>query len=111
MTHPSKRKGDSAEREIAALLADELGLPIRRKLGAGRLDDVGDLDGIPNTVVQVANIARLNVAVREKPKEAETQRANADATFAVTFVRLLGGEWRAVLTVEQMATWIREAAL
>ena len=109
MTNANKAKGDAAERELAKLLADHLGYPCRRKLGAGRLDDTGDIDGIPDTVVQCANWSQVAQAVRLKPLGAERQRTHADATFAVTFIRLRGGDWRAVLTVEQMATWMREA--
>jgi len=109
VTSPSKAKGDSAEREIAKLLADLTGWPVRRKLGAGRTDDEGDLEGIPDTVVQVANRADLSRAVRQKPVEAEQQRLNAGATHVVTLVRLHGGDWRAVCTIEQMTTWMREA--
>jgi hypothetical protein len=47
--------------------------------------------------------------VRVKPIEAETQRTNAGATFACTLIRLRGGEWRAVLTLDQIATWMRES--
>lgn len=109
MTGAQKRKGDAAEREAAALLHDLTGYPVRRKLGAGRTDDEGDLEGIPDTVVQVANWADVLRAVRQKPVEAEQQRANAGVPFVVTLVRMRGGEWRAVLTLEQMATWMREA--
>lgn len=109
MSNPQKAKGDAAERELAKLLADHLGYPCRRKLGAGRLDDTGDIDGIPDTVVQCANWSQVAQAVRLKPVGAERQRTHADATFAVTFIRLRGGDWRAVLTVEQMTTWMREA--
>lgn len=109
MTSASKQKGDAAEREIAALLADLTGYPVRRKLGAGRLDDVGDIDGIPDTVVQVANRTRALDAIRQKPIEVETQRANAGATFAASAIRLQGGVWRFVLTPEQFSTLLREA--
>ena len=109
MTSPQKRKGDAAELEVARILHDLTGWPVRRKLGAGRTDDEGDLEGIPDTVVQVANWADINRAIRQKPVEAEQQRANAGATFAVTLIRLRGGTWRAVLTPEQLATWMREA--
>lgn len=109
MTSPQKRKGDVAELEIARILHDLTGWPVRRKLGAGRTDDEGDLEGIPDTVVQVANWADVNRAIRQKPVEAEQQRHNAGATFAVTLIRLRGGVWRAVLTPEQLATWMREA--
>jgi hypothetical protein len=87
-----------------------LGYPVRRQLGAGRLDDVGDLCGVPDTVVQVAwwpsNTLR---AVRDKPLDAERQRERAGTPFAATMVRLVGGVWRVVLTPEQFAALHREA--
>jgi hypothetical protein len=106
-----KRKGDAAEREVAELLNLLLGVPARRKLGAGRLDDIGDIDGVPLTVIQVANKPSDTLrAIREKPLEAERQRKRAGEPFCATFVRLKGGEYRVVLTPEQFATWWREAA-
>lgn len=111
MTNASKRKGDEAEREAAKLINELTGWPARRKLGAGRADDIGDLDGIPDTVVQVANRqARFYETIREKPVEAEQQRERAGATHAISFIRLRGGDWRVVLTPEQWATYAREAA-
>jgi hypothetical protein len=129
MTGPGKRKGDKAELEVQGLLRELLGVPARRKLGAGRRDDVGDIDGVPNTVIQVVNAPSDTLrAVREKPVECEQQRDRADRakprvvldfargetrvpgpTFAATFVRLRGGEYRVVLTPEQWATYWREA--
>ncbi len=107
MANPSKSKGDRSELECAALLSDLLGFTVRRKLGAGRIDDTGDLDGIPDTVVQVANWNNALRAVREKPEGAETQRLNAGADYAATAVRLVGGVWRFVLTPEQFCTYVR----
>jgi hypothetical protein len=109
MTGAAKRKGDSAELEVARLIHDQLGYPTRRKLGAGRADDTGDIDGVPGHVVQVANWADALRAVREKPIEASIQRDNAGADFAATFVRLRGGQYRVVLTVQQWADLVREA--
>ena len=109
MTHPSKRKGDKAELEVQGILQDLLGVPARRKLGAGRKDDMGDIDGVPDTVISVGNISRLSEAIREKPKECEVQQQRAGALFGATFVRLFGGEYRVVLTVEQWTTLWREA--
>jgi hypothetical protein len=109
VTGSAKRKGDNAEREAAALLADLTGYPVRRQLGAGRLDDVGDLDGIPNTVIQVADWADVLRAVRAKPVAAEWQRDNAGATFAASMIRMRGGVWRVVQTPEQFCTLLREA--
>jgi len=102
-----KAKGDRAELEAAAHLMQVLGLPVRRRLGAGRQDDTGDLDGIPNHVVQVASWADTAAAARIKPPEAEQQRVNAQADHAATMVRFRGGTWRIVLTVEQWARYLR----
>ena len=109
MSNPSKRKGDRAELEVAALLADLLGFPVRRKLGAGRADDTGDLDGIPDTVVQVANYADWVRAMRIKPTASMVQQANAGAMFGATAIRMPRGRWLFVLTPEQYATYVRES--
>ena len=111
MANPAKRKGDKAELEVQGLLRDLLGVPARRKLGAGRSDDMGDIDGVPLTVISVANRPSDTLrAIREKPLECEQQRRRAREPFCATFVRLKGGEYRVVLTPEQFATWWREAA-
>ncbi len=111
MTSANARKGSSAEREVARLISDLTGWNIKRRYNLGTQEDVGDLYGFPDdaVVVQVANWADVTRAVRQKPIEAEQQRINAGATFAVTFVRLRGGEFRAVMTVEQLCTLLREA--
>ena len=84
-----------------------LGVSVRRKLGAGRQDDSGDLDGVPDHVIQVANWADTAAAARIKPPEAEHQRHNAGVSHAATLVRFRGGTWRVVLTLEQWARYIQ----
>ncbi|MCP9819831.1 hypothetical protein KBZ18_10035 [Synechococcus sp. Cruz-9H2] len=112
MTCPRKRKGDAAELEAARLLSELTGLPVRRKLGAGRLDDTGDLDGIPRTVLQVANWSDRLRAVREKPLAAELQRLNDGADFAAALVRFRGKVgYRVVMTPEQFAALVIAALL
>lgn len=106
MANSKKVKGDSAEREAAAILSEMLGTPIRRKLGAGRQDDVGDLDGIPDHAIQVANWADTAAAARIKPLGAEQQAQNANVDFAATLIRFRGGNWRVVLTLEQWARYL-----
>lgn len=113
MTNSSKAKGDSAEREIAAELSLLLGIDVKRKLGAGRAEDTGDLYGLDEWTAQVAwwpNKGPLQ-AVRVKPIECERQRINAHTPYAVSFIRLHGGLWRAVQTVEQWCTVYREQAV
>lgn len=108
MTSPSKRKGDTAEREVEKILQDLLGVPARRALGAGRQDDMGDITGVPDTVIQVVNRANLARGIREKLPEVEAQRERAGATFAATFCRLPGGRYVVAMTPEQWATMWRE---
>lgn len=106
MASPQKAKGDRAELEAAELLTQLLNVPVRRKLGAGRQDDTGDLDGVPSHVIQVANWSDTAAAARVKPREAEQQRLNANATHAATLVRFRGRQWRVVLTLEQWARYL-----
>jgi hypothetical protein len=111
MTGSAKRKGDQGEREAAQLLHDLLGYPVRRKLGAGRADDEGDLEGLPDTTIQVVSRATdvVSVGVVRKPIEVTVQAENAGTTFAATMLRVRGGIWRVILTPEQFATLWREA--
>ena len=111
MANPSKAKGDRGELEAAALLTEALGLLVRRKLGAGRADDTGDLDGVPGHVVQVANWADTAAAARLKPSAAEQQRINAQADHAASLIRFKGGTWRVVLTLEQWARYLQAMGL
>ena len=109
MTSPSKRKGDKAELEVQALIRDLTGWPVRRKLGAGRADDMGDIDGVPYTVVQVASYKDLARGIREKVPACVEQQTRAGATFGATFLRLQGGRYVVCLSPEQWATYAREA--
>ena len=105
----SKSKGDRAELEVQGLIRDLTGWPARRKLGAGRLDDEGDIDGVPNTTIQVAAYADLQRAVREKVPACVEQQERANTDFGATFLRLRGGKFVVVMTPEQWATYARES--
>jgi hypothetical protein len=108
VTGSAKRKGDAAEREAAAVLYDELGIPVRRLLGAGRTDDVGDLD-LPGFAVQVAWWPSDTLrAFRQKPAECETQQTNGDKPYGMSMIRMNGGLWRCVQTPAQFAAIYRE---
>ena len=106
-----KNKGDKAEREAAELLSERLPWKVRRKLGAGRMDDVGDLEinGCPECVIQVADWADKSKACLQKPREVEMQRWNAKAKYAASMIRWRGGHWRMVMTVDQFARLITAA--
>lgn len=109
MTNSAKLKGDRAELEVQGLLREHLGVPARRALGAGRLDDVGDIHGVPDTVIQVVNYADIVRAIREKVPESERQQEQAGASFGATFVKRRGGQYVVVQSVEQWCAMWREA--
>lgn len=110
MSNPQKRKGDKAELEIAGIISDLLGYRVRRKLGAGRTDDTGDLDGIPDTTAQVKNYANITTAINHAMLELPVQQGHAGTTHGVAFIRRPGGRWIAVMSIEQWATYARESA-
>jgi hypothetical protein len=104
MANPAKRKGDKAELEVQGIIRDLLGIPARRKLGAGRADDMGDIDGVDDTCIQVVSYSDIVRAIGEKLPECVAQQERMGATFGATFVRYV-----VVLTPEQWATYWREA--
>lgn len=108
MAHPNKDKGDRAEREIAKRLTNLLDRPVRRKLGAGRADDTGDIDGIPNWTVQVKNRRDIARAIREGIEQLDQQQQNNNTTNGVLLIRTPGGIWLAVQHVDQWAKTVGE---
>ncbi len=109
MTSASKRKGNQAELEVQGMLRENLGVPARRALGAGRKDDVGDIDGVPDTAIQVANWADLDRAVNTKLPTLERQMGNAGATHGALFCRRRGGKYVVAMTPEMWYALMREA--
>jgi len=107
MANSRKSKGDRGEREAAECLSALTGYAVRRKLGAGRQDDTGDLDGIPGHAIQVASWADTAAAARIKPHGAEQQALHAGVPYAATLVRFRGGVWRVVLTPEQWHRYLK----
>ena len=62
MANSAKRKGDQFERDVVAYFHEQ-GFPyVERAYGAGRPDDVGDLDGIPGWCFELKNHQRLDLA-------------------------------------------------
>lgn len=111
MPHPSKRKGDAAEREVAHQLSDRLGIKVERKLGAGRAEDTGDLYGLgPDWTAEVKHFANVTTAINKGLKDLEREQANAGTPFGVCFVRRPGGRWIAVMDLDQFCSVYREIA-
>lgn len=110
MANANKRKGDSAEREIATRLATVFRLPIRRKLGAGRKDDTGDIDGLPDWTLQVKNRKDIARTIREGLPQLQQQQKNNNTPHAAMLCRQHGGTWIVIQTLDQWtaiveATW------
>lgn len=110
MAHPSKRKGDGAEREIAKILAELTGWPVKRRGECGAPKDIGDLVGVPDTCMEVKyrpdDVAR---STREGLQQLRVEQNNAGCIFGVLFVRRRGGHWMAVMDLDQWATVMRAA--
>lgn len=114
LSSPSKSKGDEGEREVQELLRNLLGLPgVRRSLGAGRKDDVGDIDGVPQAALQVAWWADILAAINAKLPAVEQQRKNKRVRFAAVFIRRSRNKipWIVVMTPEQWARMYRYAMM
>lgn len=109
MTSPQRSKGNKAEREIAGILADLTGWPVRRRLQEGRADDTGDLEGIPSTTCQVKDYADCLRAIREGLTDLRAQQERSGDPFGVLMVRRRGGRWLAVMEPDQLAALLREA--
>lgn len=103
-------KGKRAEREVCAAIFDHLGIHCRRGQ-AGHSEDIGDIFGVPNTTIQVADWADALRAVRHKPIDAQKQAFSHGDDYSCAWVRLRGGVWRVVMTPEQWSTVWREEVL
>jgi hypothetical protein len=108
VTTPQKRKGDKAELEVQTICRKLFGRG-RRALGAGRLDDVGDIHGIPGVVIQVANYTSLDRAVSQKLDDVEVQMKNAGAFAGSLWCRRRGVKYVVVTTPEQWAALVTKA--
>lgn len=70
MTNPQKRKGSSAERAVVDYLKTH-GFPQARRTQAGTRHDIGDIDGVFDTAIEVKNHARIALAEWLTQLEAE----------------------------------------
>jgi len=107
MVSPSRRKGNRAEYEAAALLTRLTGWPVRRRLQEGRADDTGDLEGVPLCCVQVTAIENLASALSRKLPALEQQRLRSGLPFGALAVRRRGGRFVFILDPENFAALMR----
>ena len=111
MSNPQKRKGDKAERDVASYLAAH-GFPYaERAYGAGRPDDVGDIDGIPGVGVEVKN--HKTITIPAWLDELETEMFNANAQHGAVIAKRRGStdvaDWYALMPVEAWTHLLVEA--
>ena len=98
MANPQKRKGDDGERQVAKILSDMLGENIRRALGAGRKDDVGDLYGLVDVTGQVKTWSNITSAINVGLRDLARQQKNSGDRYGVLFVKRRSG-WIVVMEV------------
>jgi Holliday junction resolvase len=109
MTH---WKGPVREREVAAMFNEEGFTKARRALGAGRLDDVGDIDGVPLLCLQVAGRKTgVSTVLDQKLPATEIQRKNRGVPFAALFLRMDRKPWIVVLTPKMFFTLFKYALI
>jgi Holliday junction resolvase len=111
VSNPQKRKGDAAERNVAAWLAAHGFSYAERAYGAGRPDDVGDIDGIPGVVVEVKN--HKTITIPAWLHELDVEMFNANARHGAVIAKRRGstdvGDWYALMPVEGWARLLVEA--
>jgi hypothetical protein len=98
----SRRRGAAAERELAGILSDELGFPIKRKLGQAR--EGGDDIQVENYRLEVKRRERLQVEDWCK----QVEKVAEPGQWPVVVFRRSGEPWRAVVPIELLIKAMRE---
>lgn len=91
---------------VLAELAGDMALDKpRRKLGAGRQDDMGDLDVLPNVCVQVRALADVTCALRSAAADAVVQAGRAGYPYGLGLVPLPRARSEAVRWLAAAHEW------
>lgn len=98
-----RRKGATAERELAALLTDALGIAVKRNLGQAR--DSGDDITVGRYRIEAKNHARLSVPEWLRQAEASCTRAG---DVPIVAFRQPGGRWYVVTAIEDWVPLVRD---
>lgn len=108
MTRAAMERGKRAEQAVCRLIEEHTGWKVRRRL-SGRVDDVGDLEGVPETCVQIKSYQNIALGMAEGLKELPAQTAAAGATYGVLFLKRRGPNWAVVMSPETFFALLREA--
>lgn len=111
MTTAAKRKGSQFERDVVKWLRS-MGYPCaERAYGAGRHDDVGDIDGINGVVIECKNEKAIRIP--KYLRELEDEMTHADAETGVVLIKKRGtsniSEAYAVMPAELWVNLLRQA--
>jgi hypothetical protein len=105
----SSNKGETGEREIAALMAELTGFDVRRKVRQHHGDS--DLEGIPGWSVKVKRHAKATRATVRAWWDQTVTQSQSYGAIPVLLYRQDRDEWRAVwpvavlLTMQHTAMW------
>lgn len=111
MANKSKDKGDRYERAAVKYIIEttpdlvDSKLPMRM-LGAGRAEDIGDLNLFTDTAIQVKAVSSMGLAVRSAVEGSVAQAANGKVEFALGMVPVQGARktqvnWLAATAVDR----------
>lgn len=111
MTTAAKRKGSQYERDVVKWLRG-MGYPCaERAYGAGRHDDVGDIDGINGVVIECKNEKAIRIP--QYLRELEDEMTHADAETGVVLIKKRGtsniSESYAVMPAELWVNLLKQA--
>jgi Holliday junction resolvase len=100
-----KRKGSTFERDLVAYLRAN-GFPAaERTYGAGRPDDVGDIDGVPDFTIEAKAHRAIDLAAFAD--EAETERVNAGRRFAAVIAKRRNKATSAAYVIVTLEQFVR----
>ena len=102
MGKPSRDKGASGERELARLLADELGTAVTRNLAQSRSGG-HDLDGCGPFALEVKRAARATPALRTRWWAQAREQADRAGLLPALAYRQDRAGWRFVLPLSAVA--------
>lgn len=109
MTHPAKAKGNADERAVVDFLRQNE-YPLATRMRSGWKDDKGDIEGVPDTCIEVKAERRTDLA--GYMRELATEMENARATTGVVVVKKRGAnvsEWYACAPLHLWVTLLRES--
>lgn len=111
MSSPQKNKGSQYERDVVKWLRT-MGYPCaERAYGAGRHDDVGDIDGIDGVVIECKNEKAIRIP--QYLRELEDEMTHADAETGVVLIKKRGtsniSESYAVMPAELWVNLLKQA--